>query len=119
MIPQIVSPLDLASLLQEDSTGGHSMVVSSNLQIEDLKFPVTKLDILQDGSFICLLKQKLVRYSHEGQVMAEFEPQIQPRNFLVRRNGEEIVVIDKEGIKVFDAKFVLLSQVTVNTQINL
>ena len=119
IIPATSSPLDLSSLLQKDSAGGHSIAVSSNLQKTGFKSPVTKLDILQDGSFICLTNQKLVRYSHGGQIMAEFEPQIPPRNFLVRHNGEEIVVIDKEGIKVYDEKFLLLRQVSVSTQINL
>ena len=93
--------------------------MTSNLQMKDFKFPVTKLDILYDGSFICLIKQKIVRYSRDGRIMTEFEPQSPPRNFLVRQNGEEIVVLYEEGIKVFDENFLLLNQVPVNTQSNL
>ena len=111
--------LDLSALLQEDSAGGSSIVVRSNLEKKDFKIPVTKLCILQDGSFICLLSQKLVRYSHEGQLLAEFEPPIPPRNFLVRRDGKEVVVIDGEGIKVYDENFLLRSQVSVYKQIHL
>ena len=117
MTPTMVASLDLSSLMREDSTGGQSITVSSNLQIEDFKFPVTKLEILYDGSFICLIKQKLVRYSHGGEIITEFEPAIPPRNFLVRNNGWKIVVIDEEGIKVYDENFRLLTQVPVNTKI--
>ena len=117
MTPTMVASLDLSSLMREDSTGGQSITVSSNLQIEDFKFPVTKLEILYDGSFICLIKQKLVRYSHGGEIITEFEPPIPPRNFLVRNNGWKIVVIDEEGIKVYDENFRLLTQVPVNTKI--
>ena len=120
----ILALRDLSTLLRKDSSGGQSIAVRSNLKIEYFRGPVTKLDILSDGSFICLLGQKLVRYSREGQILAEFSPQIAPRNFLVRQNGEEIIVMDKEGIKVFmalkhDMKFLPMNQVNVNPIINL
>ena len=118
MNPAMFALQDLSSLLRKDSTGGQSIAVRSNLEIKYFQAPVTKLDILHDGSLICLLGHKLVRYSHQGQILAEFAPQIPPRNFLVR-NGNDIVVIDGEGIKVFDEKFLLLSQVNVKPQINL
>ena len=118
MNPAMFALQNLSSLLRKDSTGGQSIVVTNNLEMKDFKVPVTKLDILHDGSFICLLGQKLVRYSHEGQILTEFAPLIPPRNFVVR-NGKDIVVIDGEGIKVFDEKFLPLSQVNVNPQISL
>jgi len=106
----------VASLLQNDARGGQSLPVTKNLLMKNFKAPVKTLQLLQDGSFICLIGQNVVRFSREGEQMFELKRNkdfVPPRNLLVRQNGE-VVIIDEEGFKVYNRDLQLLRDIKTN-----
>ena len=78
----------------------------------DVGDSVTRLEALEDGSFICLIGSKLFKFSREGETLRSLEEKTAPIGFLARQNGE-ILLMDVRGVKVYNKDFQLRREIQI------